>query len=179
LCRTRKNVILLTCDYDLHDIKDNLIRSAIEKYTLNNLLTRRLKDHDRLEALETGNIRVRLSMKEIRAELESTFRKMKESEVSSRFLVAFYDRRDKKVYGNVEQLPMWLMDFVLDYRLNLICYSDYAVTEMKYPINYIMNPSEDLKQIDFNITLRKDRQYYGLIPDCEDICSPARRERDA
>ena len=77
LCHTRKNVILLTCDYDLHDIKDNLIRSAIEKYTLNNLLTGRLKDHDRLEALETGNIRVSLTMEEIHVELNNVLKRLR------------------------------------------------------------------------------------------------------
>ena len=77
LCFTRKHVMLLTCDYDFHDIKDNLIRSIIEKYTLNSILTKILKDINRQKEQDVCNIRFSLAMKEMYAELRVHFKRSK------------------------------------------------------------------------------------------------------
>jgi tetratricopeptide (TPR) repeat protein len=131
------------------------------------------------DMLDDVNIKLSFTGKEIRDELQGkTFKRINEATSSSGLKVAFYDRRDKKIYGGSAQLPEWLMDFVREYRLNLNCYSAYEELEVKYPFNYIMNPSEDLEQIHFNITVRKKRKFYGLMPDCEDVCNYSRRERE-
>ncbi|MGA7494754.1 MAG: tetratricopeptide repeat protein [Syntrophobacteraceae bacterium] len=176
----RRNVILLTCDNDLHDIKDNLIRSAIEKYTLNKMLTDKMATATKRETLNNDSIRLSLRREEILDELiNNTFKRLNDTAAPKGiFQVAFYDIRDNKIYGGVERLPVWLLDFVLEYRLNLNCYSADEKLEAKYPFNYIMNPSEDFKEIDFNITVRKKRNFYGLMSDCEDVCNYSRRERD-
>jgi tetratricopeptide (TPR) repeat protein len=177
-CFSRNNVMVFTCDNDLIDIKDNLIRSAIEKYTLNQILTKKLRTTYKYRYINEGNIIILLSGKEIRNELKNTFEAIRNDKLSMGFQIAFYDRRDRKIYGGVVHIPVWLMDFVLEYRLNINCYSVDKRLEKKYPLNYIMNPREGLEEIYFNITLRKERQYYGLMPDCEDICNYARKEKE-
>ena len=178
-CLTRNNVMVLTCDNDLVDIKDNLIRSVIEKYTLNRMLTKKLMSLDKCGKLGQDTIELRLTGKEVREDLKNnTFEMIRKDNLSGCFLVAFYNRRDRKIYGGIERIPVWLMNFVLEYRLNFNCYSTDRRLEMKYPINYIMEPTENLEEIHFNITLRKERLYYGLMPDCEDICGIAKKEMD-
>lgn len=177
-CYSRKNVVVLTCDNDLIDIKDNLIRSVIEKYTINEMLTKKLKPLNKYGSTKEGNIKISLNGKDVRHELKNTFKIIRDDKLSGSFQIAFYDRRDRKIYGGVTRIPVWLMDFVLEYRLNINCYSIDKRLEIKYPLNYIMNPTEDFEEIHFNITMRKERQYYGMMPDCEDICKYARKERD-
>lgn len=179
LCFSRSNVLVLTCDKDLTDIKENLIRSAIEKYTLDRLLTKKLKSLNKCGTLCEKDVRLCLTGEEVREELlNHTFKRMKKDNLSRVFKIGFYDRRDRKIYGGEARIPVWLMDFVLEYRLNFNCYSADKTIEMKYPLNYIMIPSEDLEEIHFKITLRTERLHYGLMSDCEEICSYPRTESD-
>ena len=106
------------------------------------------------------------------------FKRIKTDKLSRGFQIAFYDRRDRKIYGGVVKIPVWLMEYVLEYKLNINCYSADKRLEVKYPLNYIMKPSEDFEENHFNVTLRKERQYYGLMPDCEDICNYAGKEHN-
>ena len=175
LCTERSgNVILLTCDKDLVDISENLVRSAIEKYTVNLILTEKLKRVN-YNLKIFGGLKF-LYTTEIFDELNSTCKKIKDSDLFWCFQVAYYDRSDGKLYGDINKLPIWLMDFFLEYKGNNDCYSAYKEIELKYPIKYVMDPTKSTKKIYFDLTMRKKPHYGGFMPNCEDRCIYARKE---
>ena len=80
------------------------------------------------------------------------------------------------MYGPIDKVPIWLMNFFLEYKWNIDCYSVYKEIELKYPIKYVMDPTKSTKKIYFDIAMRKEPHYDGFMPNCEDRCLYARKE---
>jgi hypothetical protein len=194
-CFQRGNVLLYTCDRDLVDIKENLLWSAIERYTINRILTEKLNrfynnsvPSGKSEIInpfpeETWDKLKFLYTKHIRDELDVTLANIRNSDSFGRLAVGYYDRNNERVYGLTGQelgqkIPIWLMDFFLEYKGNFDCYSMNKRIELKYPVKYVMDPTKSSKLIYFNIRLKKRPFYAGFIENCEDMCALARKERE-
>lgn len=180
VCLQRAHVLVLTCDKDLLDIYHNLMRSGIEKYVINRILTERMS---RVTMGKPWHELKFLYKTEIFAELNNTFKKIDNSDLFGGLAVAYYDKSDGKLYGLAhphlgQKMPIWFMDFFLEYRGNLDCYSMYKQIELKYPIKFVMDPTRSNKVIYFKVTIRERPFYRGFIENCEDICSPAKEENE-
>jgi hypothetical protein len=179
-CVQRAHVMVLTCDKDLLDISHNLIRSGIEKYVINRIFTERMSRATIRQAWRELKF---LYRNEIFTELNDTLKKIANSDSFGGLTVAYYDKRDGKLYGVAQKhlgqkMPIWFMDFFLEYRGNFNCYSMYKEIELKYPIKFVMDPTRSNRIIYFKITMREKPFNSGFIKNCEDICSAARQERE-
>lgn len=174
-CMQRAQVMVLTCDKDLLDINHNLMRSGIEKYVINRILTERMSRATIGQAWRELKFLYRT---EIFAELNDTLKRIANSDSFGGLTVAYYDKRDGKLYGPVQKMPIWLMDFFLEYRGNFNCYSMNKKIELKYPMKFVMDPTRSNRLIYFKITIRERPFNTGFIENCEDICFAARKERE-
>ncbi|MGZ3605868.1 MAG: hypothetical protein ACXU9P_13045, partial [Thermodesulfobacteriota bacterium] len=169
-CIQRAHVMVLTCDKDLLDINHNLMRSGIEKYVINRILTERMS---RVTIGQAWRKLKFLYRTEIFAELNDTLKKIANNDFFGGLTVAYYDKRDGKLYGVVQKhlgqkMPIWFMDFFLEYRGNFDCYSMNKEIELKYPIKFVMDPTRSNRVIYFKITIRERPFNTGFIKDCED-----------
>jgi predicted nucleic acid-binding protein len=175
-----KSVILLTCDRDLIDIKENLLRSIMEKYTINLLLTQKMSllNENFIQFEKDERIKMVLYRQEIYDELSNTIKKLKETNLFSIFQLNYYDKKDGKLYEPPNKIAKWEMDFFLEYKLNLDCYSLDKGIELKYPMRYVMDPTKHGSKIYFSVNIKNGPHYGGFMPHCEDICRYAEKERN-
>jgi hypothetical protein len=180
VCVQRAHVMVLTCDKDLLDINHNLMRCGIEKYVINRILTERM---NRATVREAWHELKFLYRTEIFAELNNTLKKIANSDSSGSLTVAYYDKSDGKLYGVAQEhlgqkMPIWFMDFFLEYKGNFNCYSMHKEIELKYPIKFVMDPTRSNRLIYFKITIREKPFNSGFNGNCEDICFVAKEERE-
>ncbi|MTI81899.1 MAG: hypothetical protein FH758_13675 [Firmicutes bacterium] len=172
-------VNIITYDRDLLDIQENLIESIIESYVLYNLLMLRLKyylsqeDKDRFY---TEGLQINITREEIYEELKSVTNQITESQ-DNVFAGVYLKLPDGNMHIQVDQIPLWLRDFILQYKSNLDCYSLDPKTEFKYPIIFYKDPTKKDRYIRFYIWPRKSVFYTGMHSDCERICRYAKEER--
>lgn len=180
-CARGCSEFVLTCDRDLLDIHENLMRSIIEHYTIYSLLSLRigrLNDRDRLAYYSKG-IRLFLLRDEIVRELENVVYKIRNSSPVINFGIIYYKPDVSKVFRSINLVPIWLRDFALEYKANLDCFSLDPKTEMKYPMKFFMNPTKSPGYVYFFVFSRTQVFYPGFLPECEHRCKYALAEKHA
>jgi hypothetical protein len=180
-CFFRSNTSILCCDRDLCDAFDNLTRSIIEKYVINSMLEARLSSDN-----GESNIKLLLYYDDIQSEVKRLFKRIRESDQYVTFSILYYQQSDNKVYPLNQKIPLWLMNFILEYKLNLNCFSMKKDLELKYRLKYVMDPdfqkildSKSTKpKVRFKVSIRKEPFYRGFMENCEEICKYSKDERE-
>lgn len=182
-CYFGANTFILCCDRDLCDVFENITRSIVEKYVINSMLEARIDSNN-----SESDIKQILYYDDMQSEVKLLFERIRKEEHYISFGIWYYQRSDNKVYPNKfnQKIPLWLRDFILEYKLNLNCFSIQRDLELKYRLNYVMDP--DLEKImdpncinpkiRFNVSVRKKLFYGEFVEDCERICKYSKSERE-
>lgn len=130
----RTNVHLLTGDYDLIDLSNNLMSSIIDQYVINEVLTTYCKRLN-LECNKQTTLDIPISL--FKEQHEKVLEKMNNSEKYLIYTISFYNNVDGKIYPQEKIIPDWLLSFVLLYKGNMDCFGLDESIYNKYPIQYI------------------------------------------
>lgn len=180
-CFLGTNTFILSCDKDLIIIFDELIESIKEKYVINALLEEKMsRDSNKPD-------RIILNYNDIQDAMLKINKTIRKEETNITLNILYYQQSDKNVYFKRNQkIPVWLRDFVLEYKLNLDCISIDQETELKYPLNYVMDPVfQDIldpncanPEVPFIVNVRKEPFCRGFKENCEEICKYSAIERE-
>ena len=152
----QQDVIILTGDYDLIDLRNNLLLSIINDYVITEVLNSKAK---LLEKKNLDEIEVEIKMQKIMDTYEKVIKKIKQSTDGLKLIIWFYKDSDKKIYPFERTIPFWLLEFALLFKRNTDCYNlDEEIIKL-YPYKYIWQlelidvPSRD--KVKFKIWRKK------------------------
>jgi hypothetical protein len=171
---------ILTSDRDFLDIRDNLYRSMIERYATNQILTERVQNFNinELQEYNKNAIDINLKIDDINNRVLSILKKITKARKFFMFNILLYKREVNKIFIYEYKIPLWLRDFILEYKKGLDCYSIEIDLEMKYNIKYIFQPNFNTKTVIYRISPRKPQKNKVCWIDCEKYCKYALEERN-
>ena len=174
----KKSIIrIITGDYDLIDLSNNLISSLLDTYTIYETLKTYCADKTIKENEPTELI---IPKKLILDEYKRTIQKYEEdTNEDAYFTIEFFNRQDKEIYIQPFIIPIWLQEFMVCYRGNMDCYALPGILYQKYPIhyNYYSTGLANKESIKFQVW-KIDRQSYPLmnIAKCQVECKHEMQE---
>lgn len=134
MCIKISNVILLTGDYDLIDLSNNLTASILDKYVINEVLFDKCM-HMNLDTEKHTEIDIPISC--FQEKHQKVLKKIEKSKDNISYTLWFFDSSENKIYPYMKQIPFWLLEFVMLYKQNLDCYTLDEETHKKYLLRYI------------------------------------------
>lgn len=175
-CLKGQSVLILTSDRDLLDIHNNLMEAILETYSINQLLEAKINPVlINADKLNSEGIILSLTIEAIHAQLKKTVDQIHTGKHFS-FGILYYKQDDNKVYRDINIIPLWLRDFILEYKHSIDCYSIPIVPE--YKLKYCMDPTRYKDRVLFKIRLRQPVSKW-FMPDCESRCIYSKAEREA
>lgn len=175
-CFHGEDVIVWTADRDLVDIKDNLYKSIIERYAVNNLLKNKIASMG--SSMYETELMIDISMQDINDEIVKVLQNIKNATKWTSLTIMLYRQDFNKVFNYSMKIPGWLRDFILSYKKNLECISLSSKYEQLYNISYKMQPDFKVGIVTYQVTLRQPIPYKVCIPFCEQHCRYPRIERE-
>lgn len=170
-CIFGQNTFLLTTDYDLIDIKENLMISIMEKYIFNTLIEQRLiLDETLKRKVEAQGVEISITCDEIENELSNLVNRINKTKNKILYSIQFYNQNNKKVYFENFSIPYFLRDFIIQFKSNINCYSIQHENELKYRTYFSMDPNRSMNRIFFNLKYRSYPFYPGFLYNCEENC---------
>ena len=179
-CTRGGSTSILTSDRDFLDLRDNLYRSIIERYATNQILTEKVQNFNsaELEEYNKNSIDINLKFDDINNRVLLILKKIMKDRKFFTFNILLYKREVNKIFTYENKIPLWLRDFILEYKKGLDCYSIETGLEMKYKIKYIFQPDFSTQTIIYRVSPRKLHENKVFMIDCEMYCKYALKERD-
>ena len=165
-------VSILTADRDIVDIKDNLYNSIIERFAINEFLTKHYSS--RLTLPPT----IELSFDEIENIVLDILKRIDSSTDFIYLLVFLYRADNNKIFTYPMKIPKWLRNFILECKKNVDCYSLPFQIDQLYPIKYIMDPDLANRRVTYRVFGRPYMQFKSCLPSCFDYCRYVKKERE-
>ena len=131
---TCESAVILTADYDIVDIQNNLYLSIIDQYIVQMIMMQKIKEgfviEEKSKSILIDRHSISQKVEEIcnRIEAEKEYVSMK---------VMLYSDKDSKLYPFENKYPVWLLRFLCDYRGNSNCLSMPYNPNNLYQIRYI------------------------------------------
>jgi len=133
LANCKQDVIILTGDYDLIDLLNNLLSVIINDYTIAQVLNNKCK----MMNFEKNNIiELKIVFQELVDAYEEVIKKTQENSLGPRLIIWMYKNDDKKIYPFPQTFPNWLLDFALAFKKNLDCCGVNNKVFEQYPYKY-------------------------------------------
>lgn len=177
-CLNEKSTGVLSCDRDCLDITENLIRSVIERFSTMQLLQERFDnlDENSLNLYRQNFIDFKLTFDEVNKSVLNTFNKIAQDKHFFTFNLMLY-KSDQELYFPYEfKIPIWLSDFILEFKKTLDCYSIDSVMDMKYNFKYKFQPDFVTGEIIFRVFPRTLPNLIAIWSDCEAYCKYSKQE---
>lgn len=173
---------VLTADRDLVMTTSTLMLSIFEKYVLNDALEKTidLNDPDTLKELrEKGKVQRRISLTQLHSAYSTVIKNsVKPSDKSFEFVVLYYRVDTGELIPDIYKIPVWLRNFILEFKGNVDCYSLNKEVELKYQLSRRKyDPSKSAEYLYFDVFPRREPFYNGFLIDCEKICQYAQQEQ--
>lgn len=174
---------ILTADRDLVATVTTLMLSVFEKYVFNEALEKVINlddENTQREMEETGKLHREIGFKE----LISAQRKIVEdivhsTEKSLEFTVLYYKVETGEIIPDIHKIPLWLRDFILEFKGNIDCVSLVKEIEMKYPLSRRKyDPTQSPDYLHFNVFPRQKPFHEGFLMNCEARCLYFRKEHE-
>jgi hypothetical protein len=174
-----RSTAVITCDRDIIDIWENLFRTIIEKYATNELLDEKIQNlnGEELNLYNRNGIDITLSIDEISSKSILILESFKEQKAYIPFSIILFRRDVNKIFTYTEKIPLWLRDFILEYKKNMDCFSIESNLEMKYKIKFTMDPDFITKMVKYHVFPRKAPFYNGFLINCEEHCKYSQKEQ--
>jgi hypothetical protein len=174
-----RSTAVITCDRDIIDIWDNLFRTIIERYATNELLDEKIQNlnSEELNLYNRDGIDITLSIDDISSKSILILESFKEQKAYIPFSIILFRRDINKIFPYTENIPLWLRDFVLEYKKNIDCFSIESNLEMKYKIKFTMCPDFITQTVKYHVFPRKAPFYNGYLIYCEEHCKYSQKEQ--
>lgn len=172
-CKHGKNVQVLTADRDLVDIKDNLYRSAIERYGIYTFLKQNIVQ------ISDENFQIRISLKQLYDIIDNVLKQIEDAKQAIYMNVMLYRNDCNKVFQYPMKIPLWLRDFILEYKKNLNCLSLNSIYETKYNIKFFMDPDFKSQTVKYTVGFRPDFPYKQCLHNCHSFCKYPKIEKNS
>lgn len=177
-CMHGRNVVIQTSDRDLVDIKDNLYKSIIERYAVNEYLSEILNGINKDKVIINDSNEIELTLQEINHLVKKTLYRINDEKEFLTLAVLLYKVDKNKVFTYSMKIPIWLRDFILEYKKNVDCISLQSECESLYNLKYTMHPDFYNQIVKYKIQLRTSWPFKMCLPVCGQFCKYPRIERD-
>lgn len=170
LLKYRKDIEIVTADYDLVDLQYNLFLSIYDHYTVKKVLDR----HCELLNLQTDEVSsILVPLKEIKEEYEKTFERINNSKEKISHTVWFYEQQSKKYESFSYDIPDFIYEFVSEYTGNFYCFEIDDSTSLFYKNRmnykwYMPNPGD--KMVKYDVWLKNSNKSRKIFPACKSCC---------
>lgn len=181
-CCFGRHTIIITCDRDFLDLQDNLFESIIEKFTVIKMLTERLGSFSKTQINIYNNkgIDIDISLKELCEQVKITVHKIKNEKKFIPLTILMYKKNGNETFYSKQIIPLWLRDFILEFKHNIDCYSISANQEMEYNFRYIYKINDKFTTVKYHIFPRMPPPLMmkACWPYCEKHCRYAMEEKE-
>jgi hypothetical protein len=160
-----ESVFILTADYDIVDIQNNLYLSIIDQYIVQMILLQKIDQGFRIEEKQKSML---IDRNTILKKKEEVFNKIKSEKKYASMVVLLYSDKDAKLHLFENKYPVWLLRFLYNYRGNANCLSIPYSPDNIYQIKYIWYmdtlPSEEGIRLDVWSDGYKDAKLPPIVP---------------
>lgn len=181
-CYLGRPAMIVTCDRDFLDLLDNLFESIIEKFTVTKILTERINDlsEKQMEIYNDKGMDIDISLKELIEQVKVTVNRIANEKKFIRLILLLYKKNVNKAFDYVQIIPLWLRDFILEFKHNLDCYSISAEQEVRYNFKYIYKIVDNFTAVKYHISprTRPPLMMKACWPHCEKNCRYAKQEKE-
>ena len=138
----KRNVNILTSDYDLIDLQNTLFDCLFDQYVINNVVNKKCTLFNFEEGIHKEIIINRADFEE---QTKKVIKKTEESDCYFKFIVWFYERETGKIYPFIKIIPDWLYEFLEVFRGNADCLALRNSSKSANNLKYIWysNPHDD------------------------------------
>lgn len=166
------NVMVVTADRDLVDIQDNLYRSIVERYAINQYLVSYFASRVvKPPVLE-------ISFEDITQQVLKILDRIANESKFILISLQLYRPDFQRLFPYNIRVPIWLRDFILQYKKNLDCMSLPVEYDQLYPIRYTMDPDFVRKVVTYQTFPRISPPGKACQLRCFDSCKYVKIEND-
>jgi hypothetical protein len=169
-CAHSRNVVIQTSDRDLVDIKDNLYKSIVERYSVYKYLAERANLRIARQIPGDNSNEFELTFDQLKHLVLSTLDRIKAEKEFIGLVVSLYRADKGRTFMYHMRIPLWLRDFILEYKKNVVCLSLSAEYESLYRFQYTMHPNFQKGTITYKVYLRRTLPYKVCLPTCHKYC---------
>ena len=158
---------------------ETLFRSIIERFATNEILTNKVKNfnkNDGTQYFENG-VDIELKIDAIGEKVIQIIQKINEEQKYISFNILLYRGDLEKLFTFSEKIPLWLRDFILEYKKNLDCYSLDPFYNPLYNIKYTFEPDYNSLICRYYVFPRIIHNSNTNFKSCEKICKYAKQEQ--
>ncbi len=146
------NVRIISADYDILDLKNNLFAAIFDKYVIYETLRQECK---LIDLKPEEHIYINVPMARIHEICKQTLKRIDASNNVLFFSVDFYNK-EKGTYDTFDNIiPDWLLEFIRSYKGNVDCYALNENSYKNYPIQYIWYADWDQYIEDYKMALER------------------------
>ena len=144
----KKNVNVLTADYDLIDLQNSLIDCLYDQYIINRVINKKCKT---LCIKHGSSKEVMIEPEVFEEESKKVVAKIQDSKCYFDFIVWFYKTETNKVYPFRRIVPDWLYEFLEDFRGNVDCFALRSPSKCKNKLKYLWHSNPNEVNIKFEV----------------------------
>lgn len=180
-CLHKVNTFVVTCDKDIVDIKNNLFDSFVDRCTINAVISNLFVDAEEYQRARMLKEKTTISKQEINEAFQDISKSLsKPSKNEVIFGIDLYNTTTQMSNYYMERIPTWLLEFILNYKKNQLCFSLNEREFMQYPVYYdwLSDPFSDKFTCKIGIRSPMDCPP-GFYPDCGSKCIYEYNEQNA